>query len=59
MAKTVPVYRFKRYNLLNDKYDVSRCKATKETIARFGCEIVEGSAELVDESTLDGLGRYK
>jgi hypothetical protein len=59
MTDTVTVYRFKRYNLVTDRYDVSQYKATAEAVKRFGCEIIERSDEQVERSALDDLGRYK
>jgi hypothetical protein len=59
MVEMVTVHNFRRYNILTDGFDVSKHKATAEAIKRFSSEIIDGTAEQVDRSALDDLGRYK
>lgn len=59
IGNTVIVHGFQRYNTGKGENEVSRYKATPKAIERLKCAIVKGTAETVDASLLDDLGRYK
>jgi len=55
----VTVHYFRRWDINADDYLYSRRKRTAEGIKAIGCEIVPGTAEEVDEASLDAEGRYE
>jgi hypothetical protein len=54
----VTVYHFRVYDPANDATIVQPRKSTAERIERIRGEIIPGTAEEVDPSTLDEDGRY-
>jgi hypothetical protein len=50
----VTVYRFRRYEIAEDGYRVSRRWATREAIERVRCEILKDTAVEVDAAVLGG-----
>ncbi len=58
-TETAVVHNFKKWNIAEDEYEVSRFKATAEAVERAGSEIIGGTAETVDASLLDDTGRYR
>jgi hypothetical protein len=55
----VTVYNYRIYDGANDTNDIRPVKATAEAIERFKGMIVEGTAETIDASLLDGQGVYR
>ena len=53
------VYSYRNYDAANDTNDIRPVKATAEAIERFKGTIVEGTAETIDASILDGQGVYR
>lgn len=52
------VHSFKKYDIRLDRHIISKAKATRETIAAFNAEVIEGTAEEVAAEQLDGNGLY-
>jgi hypothetical protein len=48
----VTVYRFRKYNISSDGYDVSRRWGTREAIERVCGEVLEDTAAEVDEAVV-------
>ena len=57
MAKVI-VYQFKKYDINSDKEIASKAYATRQAIEQFGGRLIEESAIEIDESMLDGNGKY-
>ena len=55
----VSVYRFKRYDINSDEHLSSSTYATLEAIKQFGCIPLLETAIQIEESKLDGNGKYK
>ena len=55
----VTVHSYRIYDGANDTNDIRPVKATAEAIERFKGTIVEGTAETIDASLLDGQGVYR
>lgn len=59
-ADTVTVYAFELPGGDAEDFQLAPFKATRETIARqFGSRVLEGTAEEIDATLLDGAGRYR
>lgn len=56
---TVTVYSYRRYDGAKDTNDIRPVKATAAAIEQFGGTMVEGTAETIDASLLDGQGVYR
>jgi hypothetical protein len=54
----VTVHQFKVWSIGSGDYIVQPRKSTAERIAEAGGEIIPGTAEEVEQSALDPLGRY-
>ena|ERR1700712_1087609 len=52
----VPVYRYRRLDILNDRYPYSQCWATREAIVLLGAELIEATMILVDVALLNSSG---
>lgn len=60
MTRTeVIVHAFKSYDMQNDAWTYSKCKATDAFIGRVRAIVIEDTAEVVEASLLDEFGRYK
>ena len=56
---TITVHSFMVPNIREDVHELAKGKATAEQINSFGgCVIVEGTAEVIDDSLLNISGRY-
>ena len=54
----ITVYGFLMMDFQQGVYLGARGKATRETIMALGGEVVESTAEVIDESQLNATGRY-
>ena len=52
------VYGYRHYNVITDKFYVSRFKGTKRYIDRVRGELMRDTAEAVPSSAVDIDGRY-
>ena len=58
MAK-ITVHNFLVPNIREDRFDIAKGKATEETIKSLpGCVVLDGTAEIIDDSLLTPSGRY-
>lgn len=55
---TVTVYNFEIPDIREGDYVPAKGKSTEETIKSFHGRLIEGTAEIVDESLLSDTGRY-
>ena len=58
-ARTAVVHSYRAYEIQNDTNEVRPVKATTETLKRIGKKPIEGTAETIDASLLDGQGIYR
>lgn len=57
---TVTVYSFRMFDLNTESDHFSNFKAAREVIVeRYRGQVLEGTAESVEVSALDGEGRYR
>ena len=54
----VTVHSFKRYVITSDTSPFAPAKATAESIEKWDCQIIPGTAEEVEADELDDEGRY-
>lgn len=55
----VTVHRLKKFYINSGQEVVSKFYATRQAIEQFGGTFIEGSAIDIEESMLDGNGRYR
>ena len=55
----VPVYRFRGYDINSDAQPSPSTYATLEAIKQFGCVPLLETEIYIEESKLDGNGKYK
>jgi hypothetical protein len=55
----VTVHRFKVFEINSGQEVVSKFYATRQAIEQFKGVLIEGSAIEIEESMLDGNGRYR
>ena len=52
------VYSFLVGNIIEDRLEQAKGKATREKIESLGCFVIEETAEVIDDSLLNSTGRY-
>lgn len=60
LVETVVVYNFRVYEVEREAFQVSSFKVPRDLIAaRYGGDVLEGTAEEVESAALDERGRYR
>jgi hypothetical protein len=56
---TIKVYNFSTFVRTTGVWEQAPYKATRESIAQLGGNVLEGTAESIETTLLDGAGRYR